>query len=54
MKETFEPDTFVAKTFACGTFRGVGSEPVEPEAPTAAGLEYTVPICRFHYTVAKD
>ena len=25
-KDTFEPDHFAAKSFACGTFRGIGAD----------------------------
>ncbi len=30
-KDTFEVKTFAANSFACGTFRGSGVDPVTPE-----------------------
>ena len=47
-KDTFEPHTFGANSFAAGTFRGVGV--TIDLSFDEIGLEYTAPSLLIHYT----
>lgn len=46
-KDSFESATFLAGTFACGTWRGIG---VAVGAPTVPGIEWTAGADRLHWT----
>lgn len=50
-KDTFESGTFLASTFACGTWRGIG---VDVASPTQPGIEFTLPENRMHHTMPEN
>lgn len=50
-KDTFEAGAFLANTFACGTFRGVGVDVAEAQP---LGIEHTLPVNRMHYTLPEN
>lgn len=37
-KDTFESGTFLASSFACGTFRGIGADIVADQHPPLRGI----------------
>lgn len=47
-KDTFEPKTFGAATFASGSFRGLGPSAIAADVP---GVEFRVRNTKLHYHV---